>query len=155
MFATTRAVVGASCELERRLDVLARRLEVALATTAARAPAEDVGAEEVAGQVGAARQGERLVEERDRRGDARELVAAHAEAEEQVGPVDVGELRPFGELAGDEQQLDGLAGVTVLGARPGLARERAHLELRRAGRADIARGPTRRAPTPRCSGVPR
>ena len=41
-------VVDAPGELERRLDVLARGLEVALAAAAARAPAEDVGAEEVA-----------------------------------------------------------------------------------------------------------
>jgi len=57
-------VVGAARELERRLDVLACCLEVALATTATRPPAEDVGAEEVARQLGRAGEDERLVEER-------------------------------------------------------------------------------------------
>ena len=39
------------------------------------------------------REGERLVEERDRGRDARDAVAAAAEAEEHVGPVDVREAR--------------------------------------------------------------
>ena len=83
---------------------------------------------------------ERLVEERHRGRDARELVAADAEPEQDVRPVDVGELRPFGQLAGHLEQLDGLAGVALLHARPGLAGEGAHLELGRAGRADVAPG---------------
>ena len=51
-----------------------------------------------------------------------------------------GELRPLGELAGDEQKLDCLARLAFLGARPGLAGERANLELGRAGGADVAAG---------------
>ena len=68
-------------ELERALHVLAGGLEVALPAVAPGAPAEDVGAEQVTRKVGAVREGERLVEEADRRRDARELVTAHAEAE--------------------------------------------------------------------------
>ena len=52
----------------------------------------------------------------------------------------VGELRPLGELAGDEQKLDCLAHLAFLGARPGLAGEGANLELCRSGRADVAAG---------------
>ena len=58
------AVVHALGELERGLDVLARCLEVALAAPAARAPAEDVGPEEVAREAGGVGERERLVEER-------------------------------------------------------------------------------------------
>ena len=85
-------------------------------------------------------QGQGLVEERHRGGDARELVAADTEPEQEVGPVDVGELRPFGQLACDEEQLDGLAGVAFLHLRPRLAGEGAHLELGRAGGSDVAAG---------------
>ena len=81
-------VVGAARELERCLDVLAGRLEIALAATAARPPAEDVGAQEVARQLGRAGEGECLVEERRSGCDARELVAADAEPEQDVGAVD-------------------------------------------------------------------
>ena len=63
----------------------------------------------------------------------------------------VGELRPLGELAGDEQKLDCLAHLAFLGARPGLAGESANLELGGAGGADVARGQRRRArPPPAC-----
>src|SRR5213592_4501124 len=41
-------IVERLCELERALDVLARCFEIALAPIAARAPAEDVGAQTVA-----------------------------------------------------------------------------------------------------------
>ena len=41
----------------------------------------------------------------------------------------VGELRAFRQLAGDEEQLDRLAGLALLRAGPGLAREGANLEL--------------------------
>src|SRR4029079_13122495 len=69
-------VVGAARELERWLDIPAGGRELALATTAARPPAEDVGAKEVARQLGRAGEGECLVEERRSSCDARELVAA-------------------------------------------------------------------------------
>ena len=144
MLATTRRSSIAWASSSASLDVLARRLEVALAAAAARAPAEDVGPEQVAREARAVGERERLVEERDRRRDARELVAADAEPEEDVGAVDVRELRPFGELARDLEQVERLAGVAVLHARPGLAGERAHLELGRAGGADVARAPTRK-----------
>ena len=111
-------VVGAARELERCLDVLAGRLEVALAATAARPPAEDVGAQEVARKLGGAGEGERLVEERRSGCDARELVAADAEPEQDVGAVDVGELRALGELAGDEEKLDCLAHLAFLRRAP-------------------------------------
>src|SRR5437764_6628670 len=74
-------------ELERPLDVLARCLEVPLAPVAPRAPAEDVGAQAAAGDIGGLGERPRLVEEVDRRRDAGKLVAANAEAEEQVGAV--------------------------------------------------------------------
>jgi hypothetical protein len=75
-------VVESVGELQRALDVLARGLEVPLATPAPRAPVEDVGAENVARKAGALRELKGLVEERDRRGDARKLVAGDAEPEE-------------------------------------------------------------------------
>ena len=47
---------------------------------------------------------------------------------------------PLGELAGDEEELDCLAHLAFLGARPGLAGEGADLELCRSGGADVAPG---------------
>ena len=82
-------VVDAGCELEAALDVLARRLPVALAPVAARAPPEDLGAELVAGELRALGQRKRLREEAERGRDARELVAADAETEENVCAVEV------------------------------------------------------------------
>ena len=67
-------------ELERTLDVVARRDVVAKPATAARAPLQDVGAEKIARELGALGELEGLIEEPDRRGDARELVAADARA---------------------------------------------------------------------------
>ena len=80
-------------ELERALDVVVRRDVVAKPPATTRAPLQDVGTQEPAREARPLGELERLVEERDRRRDARELVAADAEPEEHVGPVDVGELR--------------------------------------------------------------
>ena len=134
------AVLGAARKLERCIDVLASCLEIALAPAAARPPAEDVGTKEVARELGRAGEGECLVEERRRGCDARELVAADAEAEQDVRAVDGRELRSLGELAGDEEKLDCLPDLASLGARPGLAGEGANLELCRSGRTDVAAG---------------
>src|SRR4030095_16562214 len=78
-------------ELECALDVLARGFEVALTAVAARAVGEDVRPEEIARQAGSLGDRIRLVEESDRGRIARKLVAADAEAEENLGPVEVGE----------------------------------------------------------------
>src|SRR5262249_16259050 len=93
-------------ELECALNVLARCSQGPLAPGGPRAPAEDVGAQAVAGKLGALGEGQRLIEEVDRRRDAGELVAADTEAEEQAGAVDVGELRRLGEQARPVEQLD-------------------------------------------------
>ena len=87
----------------------------------------------------ALRQSERLVEERDRRRDAREPVAAAAEAEEHVGPIDVREA-PGARRARARawSDLDRVAGAGRLLERPALARERPHLELGRAERGQLA-----------------
>ena len=61
-FARARAVVERLGELERALDVLARGLAVALAPVAARAPREDLGAQQVARQPRALGELQRLVE---------------------------------------------------------------------------------------------
>src|SRR5947207_15111820 len=63
-------VVQALRKLERALHVLARRLEVAPAPIAARAPGEDVRAEVVGRKLRALRELQRLVEEPDRGLDA-------------------------------------------------------------------------------------
>ena len=130
------AVVDALGELERVLDVLARGLEVALAAVAAGAPVVDVGAEPVGGHVRALRERECLVEQRDRGRDARELVAADAEPEDDLGAVDVREDRALGDGAGAVQQLDGRPDVALLHPRPGLARAGADVELDRVRRGD-------------------
>ena len=124
-------VVDALCELERMLDVLASGFEVALPAMAAGAPVVDVGAEPVAGQIRPLGERESLVEQRHRGGDAGKLVAADAEAEHELGAVDVGEDRAFGGRAGSVQQLDGGANIPLLHPCPGLTGERAHLELDR------------------------
>ena len=81
-------------ELERALDVFARCLVIALAAPAARAPVEDLRAQKIAREPRALRELESLVEQRDCRRDARKLVAADAEAEEDVRAIDVGEPGP-------------------------------------------------------------
>src|SRR5262249_19534274 len=124
-------------KLERPFDVLARSLEVTLMAAAARAPAEDVRAQQVARETGAIRQRERLVQQRDRGRDARELVPAHAEAEEYVGASDVVELRPFHEHPSVPEQLDRLAKLPELGQRPCLPGEAAGLELGEGAQADL------------------
>src|SRR3954447_23852835 len=120
-------------ELERALDVLARGLEVTLAAPAPRAPVEDLRPQQVARQAGALGELESLVEERDRGGDARKLVAGDAEPEEQVGALDVRELRPLGQRPGPGPQLDRLAHLTQPGASPGLDRQEPYLEFGGAG----------------------
>ena len=55
--------------------------------------------QQVGRQLGALEQRERLAEERDRRRDARDQVAADAEPEEHLGAVDVGERRALDERA--------------------------------------------------------
>ena len=89
---------------------------------------------------------ERRVEQRDRRRDARELVAADADAHEDVGAVDVGELRALCDLTGRDEEVERLAHLTELLERPRLAGERAELERRR--RRSGAR-PARPRGTPR------
>ena len=124
-------VVDTLGELECMLDVFASGLEVALSAMAAGAPVIDVGAEPVARQIRALGQRESLVEQRDRGRDAGKLVAADAEAEHELGAVDVREHRALGGRAGAVQQLDGGANIPLLHACPGLTGERAHLELDR------------------------
>ncbi len=119
-------------ELERPLDVVPRGLVVAKTPAAPRAPLEDVGAQQPARMARALRELEGLVEERDCRRDARELVAAHAEPHEDVGAVDIGELRPLDELACALEEVDSLADLPGLLQRPRLAGERASLQRRRA-----------------------
>ena len=134
-------VVESLGELERALDVLARGLEVALAAVAAGAPAEDVRAQQVARHPRALGERQRLVEEADRRGDALKLVAADAEPEEHVRPVEIREARCLRQLAGAVEQLARLAELALLHAGPRLAAERPNLELRRRdaldGRRDL------------------
>ena len=84
---------SASRQLERALDVLARRLPVPLAPVAARPPAEDPRPEPVARDPRPLREVERLGEERQGRRDRGEPVAAAPEAEEHLGAVDVREDR--------------------------------------------------------------
>ena len=86
------AVLHRVGELERALDVLARCLEVALPAVAARAPREDREPELVARHARPLGERERLVEERDRRGDALQQAAADADPVEHLGAIDVGEL---------------------------------------------------------------
>src|SRR4030095_2996957 len=57
-------------ELERALAVPARCFKFPLRPVAPRAPPEDVGAQAVAGKLGGLSEGQRLVEEVDRRRDA-------------------------------------------------------------------------------------
>ncbi len=128
VFAIARRSPSPFGELERALDVLARGDVVALATVRTRAPAEDVGAQQVAREPGALGELERLVEERDRRADARELPAGDSEPEQNVRAVDIRELRVLGERAGGLEELDRAADVAELAERPRLTREPAQLE---------------------------
>ena len=123
-------------ELERALDVLAGGDVVALKAMAPRAPAEDVGAEQVAREPRLLGERERLVQKRERGADARELVATDAEAEQDLRAVDVREVRAFDDLAGMEHEGDRVAHLAVLLQRPRLTRERAHVQRRRPGPLD-------------------
>src|SRR5262249_25526724 len=80
---------------------------------------------------------ERTVEQRDRRRDARKLVAAHTEPEQHIRPVDVVELLAFRQISRLLEQLERLVEPTFLCKRPGLAGQAANIELRRARRADL------------------
>jgi hypothetical protein len=81
-------------ELEAALDIGARRLPVALPLVAARAATQDLGAQPVAREPGTIGELEREREEREGVRDRRDREAAAAEAEQRLGTVDVGELRP-------------------------------------------------------------
>ena len=74
----------------------------------------DVRAQEVAREPRALGELERLVEERDGRRDAGQAPPAGTEPEQDLGPVDVGELGPLGELACLQQELDRFRDVAVL-----------------------------------------
>src|SRR5207244_3645284 len=76
-------------ELERTLDVLARRLPVAVAAVAARAPLKDVRAKPVAALARPVGELERGAEVLERLLDVVQLVAAAREAVEHLGAVDV------------------------------------------------------------------
>src|SRR5262249_7008047 len=129
-------VVDVLRQLERALDVLSRGLVIALAPPTAGTPREDVRLERVAGHARALGQRERLVEERDRRRGAVQLIAAAAEAEQHIRALDVGERLRLRLDARLVQQLERLA----MGADPHLREpvpdERANLELRDAGGTD-------------------
>ena len=120
-----RPVAEVLRQLERTLDVVARRDVVAEPAAATRTPLQDVGAQQPTREPRPLGELERLVEERDRGRDARELVAAYAETEEHVGAVDIGELGALDELARPLQEFHRLAHLSPLLERPRLACERA------------------------------
>src|SRR5829696_1574903 len=120
-------------ELERALDVLARRLVIALAAVAARAPRENVGAEEIRRKRRALRELQGLAEQRDRGRDARKQVPADAEAEEDVGAVDVRELGALRIAARLVEQLERGPNLACVGTGPGLAAEDPDVQLDGAG----------------------
>src|SRR5829696_3599254 len=116
-------------ELERALDVLARRLVIALAAVAAGAPREDVGAEEVRRERRALRKLQSLAEQGEGGRDAREEVPADTEAEEDVRAVDVRELGTLRVAACLLEQLQRRPHLTGVGAGPGLAAEDTDVQL--------------------------
>ncbi len=118
-------------ELERTLRVVACGDVVAEPTVAARTPLEDLGAERSDRKARALGERERLVEQRDRGGDARELVPAHAEAQKHLRAIDVRELGSLGELACGREKIDRLRDAAELLERPCLTGKRAELERRR------------------------
>src|SRR5262249_40715919 len=120
-------------ELERELDVLARRLEVALTARAPRAPLEDVRAKAIARKTRARREVVGLGEKADRRVDRRELVADDAHPIEHVRPLDVGEDLQLGELARTRERIERLALLAEVRTRPAVREQRAELELGRVG----------------------
>src|SRR5215218_8895612 len=116
-------------ELERALDVLARRLVIALAAVAAGAPREDVGAEEVRRERRALRKLQSLAEQGEGGRDAREEVPADTEAEEDVRAVDVRELGTLRVPACLLEQLQRRPHLARVGAGPGLAAEDTDVQL--------------------------
>src|SRR6266566_2185984 len=122
-------------ELERALDVLARGLVVAVVAPAAGAPGEDLRPECVAGEPGALGERERLVEEGERRLDAREAEAADSEPEQHVGALDVGEIGALDDRASLIEELERLPGLAEAHERPGGPVEDTDLELGEAARA--------------------
>src|SRR5262249_26189773 len=123
-------------ELERTLDVLACGLQIAPSAIATGAPDEDVRAKLVSRKLALLDDLERLVEEVQRRLDARELVAPDADAEQHVRALDVRELRTLGQLSRVLEQLQRVAHRALAHPRRPLARERAHLQLARSRRED-------------------
>ena len=105
-------------ELERALDVLARSLPVALPPVAARPPAEDPRPQSVARDARPLGELQRLREERQRRRDRRQPVAATAEAEEHLGAVDVGEHRVLHDLPGPREERQRLPHLADVHAAP-------------------------------------
>src|SRR5262249_13511056 len=125
-------VLETLCELEGALDVLACRLVIALAAPAPGAPVEDLRAQAIAREARALSELKRLVEQRNRCRDARKLVAAHAEAEENVSAIDIGEALALDERASPREELDRLAHLADVLAGPGLDADQANLEIGRA-----------------------
>ena len=124
-------VVERLCELERPLDVLPGRLPVALPSIAAGPPPEDARPQTIARDPGSLGEVERLGEERERRRDRGEAVAATAEPEEDFGAIHVGEHGAVGDLAGPSEQRQRLLHLADVHPRPGLREEHPQLELRR------------------------
>src|SRR4029079_8891546 len=99
-------------KLQGALDIVARGFEVPLALPAARAPREDVRLEGVAGQPGTLGESERLVEERERRRDAVQLIAATREPKQDVSPLDIRERLRLRDRACLVEQPDRASVVT-------------------------------------------
>ena len=129
-----RLVVDRASELERPLDVFLRGLEVALPAVAPRARLEDLGAEQVRREARPLGELERGVEEPERRRDARKLVAGDAELVDDLGTLDVGDVRALDEPARLLEQRDRFADLALDRHRARLACEHARLELRGARR---------------------
>src|SRR5215217_8305260 len=111
-------------------------MQVALAPVTPGAVAEDVRAEHVRRQLRPLGEGVSLVEERERRRDARQLVAAYAKAVEDFGPVDVRERRAFAQGACTHEQVESCLQLALLHPGPRLAGQRANGELGGAGAFD-------------------
>ena len=137
-------------ELERALDVFLRRLEVALPAVAPRARLEDLRTEEVAREPGALGELERRAEQRERRRDARELVAGDVPSSETTSARSTSEkLGPSASARARSSSVIAAADVAVDGARTRFAGERAGLELRGAGGEDRRREAFRTPRAPR------
>ena len=93
--------------------------------------------EAVARQLRALRERQRLVEQRYRRGDTRQQVAADPHAHEHVGAVDVGERRALGDRPCRREQVECLPDVTGTDERTGVTGEGLHLQLRCSGGTDL------------------